>query len=119
LIDQLLQLVTPTYQVDIQKGQTHKMPQKAIFWIWVLILARGIESLELCSKPVEKPQICAVYENHTSNKPPSPLPLVLQPVMDFRDIIDFDLNTNTITIFVRILIFWNDTSIKLTGPDPE
>ena len=95
------------------------MAQIVILLIWVFLLAKSIESLELCSKPVEKPQICAIYQNHTSNEPPSPLPLVLQPVMDFRDIIDFDLNTNTITIFVRILIFWNDTSIKLTGPDPE
>ena len=92
---------------------------KLMLWVLLLFMVKSIICLKTCSVATNKPEICAIYENHTMNKPPRPWPMKLQPTIEFRDIIDFDQDANTITLVVRVLMHWNDTSIKLAGPMDE
>jgi len=92
---------------------------KVVLWVTLLFIAKSINCLKTCPVPTDKLEICAIHANHTANELPRPWPMDLAPIIEFRDIIDFDQDANTITLVVRVLMYWNDTSIKLTGPVDE
>ena len=96
------------------------MNKFSIICISVLFLICPNESSNIpyCSnKQSERIRICKKDNNHKTNRPPKPHPIIVIPTLDLKDLHDVDVERETITVYVKILLQWEDFSISVITPN--
>ena len=83
-----------------------------ILRILAFILLKQCWGLELksCNK-ASYDQLCKVNENYNKDKVPGSLPLTLSAEYDIRDIAEVNVNEGSITIFIELLVYWEDRNL--------
>ena len=83
-----------------------------------LICPNESSNIPYCSnKQSERIQICKKDNNHKTNRPPKPHPITVIPTLDLKDLHDVDVERETITVYVKILLQWEDFSISVITPN--
>ena len=67
-----------------------------------------------CNEIKEVKDICSLVEKYESNEAPV-RPLVVRLYIDIVDVIDFNQERNTMTLFIKLWTKWNDTRITLSN----
>ena len=67
-----------------------------------------------CNEIKADKDICRLVENYESNEAPV-RPLVVRLYIDIVDVIDFNQERNTMTLFIKLWTKWNDTRITLSN----
>ena len=55
--------------------------------------------------------LCSLSDNYDKSYPPDPRPMYLNQTITLFDIVEFDQDARTVTLFMQIYLFWNDTRI--------
>ena len=83
-----------------------------------LICPNESSNIPFCSNnQSERIQICKKDNNHKTNRPPKPHPISVIPILNLEDLHDVDVERETITVYVTILLQWEDFSISVTMPN--
>ena len=68
-------------------------------------------------------KICKLEDDYNAGIPfyyaDRDTPLEVETYMNVLDIVDYDWNLNTITIFIQLWTLWNDTRITISNYDEE
>jgi len=81
-----------------------------------LVSINQIKALSLCTDPsIDKLSICKNVENYDKSFPGDPIKV--RNSVTVLDIVEFNADDNTITLFVQIMVMWNDTRLTLTTGD--
>lgn len=74
------------------------------------------DKLSPCAKNASEVSICEIgHTPYWNNAPPEPRPAVITPLLNILEFVDINSDDKTFTIFVELLVTWNDTSIALGG----
>ena len=80
--------------------------------ILAFILIKQCSGLVLKScKDASYDELCKVNENYNKDKVPGSLPLILNPRFDIRNIAEVNINEGSITIYVELIVSWEDQNI--------
>ena len=83
-----------------------------------LICSNEGSNIPYCSNnQSEHIQICKKDNNHTINRPPKPHPIKVIPILDLKDVHDVDVERETLTVYVKIVLWWEDFSISVITPN--
>ena len=67
-----------------------------------------------CNEIKEVKDICSLVDNYESHEAPV-RPLIVRLYIDIVDVIDFNQERNTMTLFIKLWTKWNDTRITLSN----
>lgn len=68
--------------------------------------------LPLCAEQDDNVyQLCTINEDHCPVCPPKPWPKSVTPILDLRGVLDADVDKRTITVFMKIILIWQDHEI--------
>ena len=94
-----------------------------MYFVIVLILSFYITcisaQLQHCNESTELKDVCKNVNNYDPNMASKPWPTNVKIFMDILEIVDFDWNQNTVTIFVQFLTMWNDTRLSITNGEKD
>ena len=79
------------------------------------ILIKG-EKVNTCADRVFTSQLCTTDSEYSIFNPPKPWPLVLNPMVDIKDVIDIDEEKQTINLYIYMSLSWTDDSLKVISP---
>ena len=79
------------------------------------ILIEG-EEIKTCVDRVFTSQLCTTDSEYSVFNPPKPWPLVLNPMVDIKDVIDIDEEKQTMTVYIYMSLSWADDSLKVVSP---
>ena len=74
---------------------------------------------ELCSENFEGIRLCSLDANYDKSYPPDPRPISLKQTITLLDIFEFNADTQTVTLSLRLKTFWKDTRITLQSSNPN
>ena len=65
--------------------------------------------------------ICATGngKDYDESEPPQPWPYDLEKIVTMYDVATFRQDDRSITLFVKLLVKWNDTRITMKSSDPD
>ena len=75
--------------------------------------------MESCSSNVTKLQICKLNQDYAQSFPSKPWPMIVNNSVRVLDIVEFNADANTMTIFVQLMAWWDDTELTLKSNDPD
>ena len=78
-----------------------------------------VAQLQHCNESTELKDVCKNVNNYDPNMASKPWPTNVKIFMDILEIVDFDWNYNTVTIFVQFWTMWNDTRLSITIESAE
>ena len=82
------------------------------FWVWAFFLGLT-EGLYHCNdKHFDKLSICQNVQTYDKSFPGDPIKVYNS--LTVLDVVEFNPDDNTITLFVQIMVMWNDTRLTLT-----
>ena len=84
-----------------------------------LISDYEVVSLTSCSEPVDKLQICKLNPDYDQSFPAKPWPMIVNNSVRVLDIVEFNADENTMTIFVQLMAWWIDPDLSLKSNDPN
>ena len=90
-----------------------------VIWFYYLISNNEVVSLESCSAPVEKLEICKLNTDYDKSFPSKPWPMIVNNSVRVLDIVAFNADENTMTIFVQLMAWWIDPDLSLKSNDPN
>ena len=67
-----------------------------------------------CNEIKKVKDLCRLVDNYESNEAPV-RPLIVRLYIDIVDVIDFNQERNTMTLFIKLWTKWNDTRITLSN----
>lgn len=73
-----------------------------------------LAQIKHCNEIKEDKDLCRLVEKYESNEAPV-RPLVVRLYIDIVDVIDFNQERNTMTLFIKLWTKWNDTRITLSN----
>ena len=73
--------------------------------------------LELCSESVSITQLCNKYENYRANTAPKPWPVIVNPILDFKNILEIESDEKTMTVYINFIMNWIDQEIYVNPAD--
>ena len=83
-----------------------------------LICSIESSNIPYCSSnQTDNIQICKKDNTHTINRPPKPHPLIVIPILDLKDVHDVDVERETLTVYAKIVLWWEDFSISVITPN--
>ena len=83
-----------------------------------LICPNESSNIPYCSNnQSDRIQICKKDNNHVTNRPPKPYPIKVIPILDLKDVHDVDVERETLTVYVKIVLWWEDFSISVITPN--
>ena len=89
--------------------------------LYLLVFARIAKSEEivLCSDlhAGNHTRLCKNTNDYDKSQPSKPWPNPVEQIVTIYDIPELHENLQTIRLFVRLHVKWNDTRILLTGPE--
>ena len=75
--------------------------------------------LNLCvNEDITGVGLCTLTENYDKSYP-SIRPMDLEQIVTIFDIVEFDQDERTVTLFLQLMTYWNDTRITLKSSDPS
>ena len=90
-----------------------------VIWLYYFTSDNGVASLTSCSSPVEKLQICKLNPDYDQSFPSKPWPMIVNNSVRVLDIVEFNADENTMTIFVQLMAWWEDPHLTLKSNDPN
>ena len=78
-----------------------------------------VAQLQHCNESTELKDVCKNVNNYDPNMGSKPWPTNVKILMDILEIVDFDWNHNTVTIFVQFWTMWNDTRLSITNGESD
>ena len=63
-------------------------------------------------------RLCKIKASYDKTFPPNP-PMFLHQSITLYEIVDFDSEQQTVTVFLQLFTWWNDTRLTLTSSDPK
>ena len=95
---------------------------KGLVFHTILVLTRFFVStfaLSYCNeKMIEdnpKTLLCKEDDTYCPVCPPKDWPRKIDPIIDFKDVLDVNEEKKSITILINLILIWNDTSISHRG----
>ena len=70
-------------------------------------------SIPLCELEFEKEGICKLQNHYDIFEVPQPRPVTLEVLLNVQDIIEVDEDDKSLTIFIDLKVFWNDSRLLL------
>ena len=90
-----------------------------LVFIHSICICFAFSKLPLCSEKFEGIRLCSLDPNYDKSYPPDPKPVTLKQSITILDIFEFNANTQTITLSLRLKSFWEDTRVILKSSDPN
>ena len=81
----------------------------------LVFLTKTTWSINHCDAPVGSLSICTSVNNYDKSFPGDPI--TVYNSVTVLDIVELNHDDNTITLFVQIMVMWNDTRLTLTTSD--
>ena len=78
-----------------------------------------VAQLQHCNESTELKNICKNVNNYHPSMASKPWPTNVKILIDILEIVDFDWNHNTLTIFVQLWTMWNDTRLSLSDGESD
>ena len=75
--------------------------------------------LQNCNESTELKDICKNVNDYDPNMASKPWPTNVKIFMDIQEIVNFDWDHNTVTIFVEFWTMWNDTRLSITNGESD
>ena len=77
-------------------------------------------ALSLCSNETiivenTKIQLCKANETYCPVCPPKDWPAIINPIIDFKDVLDVNEKKKSITMLINLILIWHDYAISHTG----
>ena len=86
----------------------------------LMLFAWNVDAeITLCSEEIIGRRLCTHVEDYDTSLPPKPHPFFLKEKVTIYDIPEFNQDDGTVTIFMKIAAFWNDTRVTLVSSDPS
>ena len=70
-----------------------------------------------CPEDSNKTIICTRNEDYKSDRVPRPIPRIITSIVDVKDIIGINDNEKTMTIYLHLIMEWEDPQLDVTGPE--
>ena len=89
----------------------------AIFCIIIIFIPFGSaeSDLPICTKNGNVPQrrVCKITPNYPF------IPFILQPILTIQEVLELNDKDRSMTVSIHTLLSWNDTAVKVEGPNPK
>ena len=94
------------------------MLRTIVYFVWLSATAIKADPIEKCDDSNDTFGMCMVVdrEDYKQDFPAKPYPLVVKEKVSIYDIPEFNADDKTITIFMKLVVYWNDT--RITSDDP-
>ena len=73
--------------------------------------------LQSCSQSVSITQLCNRFENYRANTAPKPWPVIVNPIIDFKNILEIESDEKTMTVYINFIMNWIDQEIYVNPAD--
>ena len=73
--------------------------------------------LHSCSESVPITQLCNRFENYRANTAPKPWPVIVNPILDFKNILEIESDEKTMTVYINFIMNWIDQEIYVNPAD--
>ena len=92
-----------------------------VLFIFVLLISQISAQLSFCDEENKTAgiRLCHIPDNYDKSFPPNPQPMHLELTMNVIDIVEFNQDARTVTLFLQVLTIWNDTRLTLKSNDPS
>ena len=82
---------------------------------FILPFCNAESDLPICTPDGNVPQrrLCKI----TSNYPI--IPFILQPILAIQEVLELNDKDRSMTVSIHTLLSWNDTAVKVEGPNPK
>ena len=70
-----------------------------------------------CPENSNKTTICTRNIDYKSDRVPRPIPRDITSIIDVKDIIGINENEKTMTIYLHLIMEWEDPQLDVTGPE--
>ena len=88
-------------------------------WLFVIIVIQYLDvecsTLPLCSQNSDAIKLCKVSRNQSASYSPRPWPTKITPILDFKNVLDIDVDKGAITVLVTITLEWKDFGVSVTS----
>ena len=81
----------------------------------IFIATEGI--LLKCPENSNKTIICTRNIDYKSDRVPRPIPRDITSIIDVKDIIGINENEKTMTIYLHLIMEWEDPQLDVIGPE--
>ena len=89
-----------------------------LFCLLLFVAGMAKANLNLC-KNEDTFGLCSLTDKYDKSYPPDPRPIYLNQTITIFDIVDFNQDDRTVTLFLQLYIFWNDTRLTNKYSDPS
>ena len=83
-------------------------------FVLTLCFLKAFGFLQIC-QDTQTRTICKLNESYVSHEPAKPHPLKTEVYFDIIKVADLDEASNTMTIFVKLWVLWNDTRLSISN----
>ena len=83
--------------------------------VFLVFMAQSTTSINHCDIPVGSLSICTNVNIYDKSFPGDPI--TVYNSVTVLDIVELNHDDNTITLFIQIMVMWNDTRLTLTTSD--
>jgi hypothetical protein len=92
------------------------MNQLTIWSIFFISFSNGESLVKPCNENHIGLSLCKINATYDKTFPPNP-PMYLHQSVKLWDILDFNTEEQTVTVFLQLFTWWNDTRLTLTSSD--
>ena len=92
------------------------MNQLAFWSILFISFSNGEFLVKPCNENHIGLRLCKINATYEKTFPPNP-PMYLDQSVKLWDILDFNPEEQTVTVFLQLFTWWNDTRLTLTSSD--
>ena len=78
----------------------------------------GGQVLKPCQENISGLRLCIINSTYGKTFPSDP-PLYLHQAVTLYDVVDFNAEDQTVTVFLQLFTSWNDTRLTLKSSDPN
>ena len=87
------------------------MKRFVILTLVYVFIPKSICYLKLCNESVTITQLCKKFENYRPSATPRPTPLLLTPIIDFKNVLEIEPDKKTMTVYINFIMHWVDEEI--------
>ena len=69
-----------------------------------------------CPENANQTIICTKNEDHMSDRVPRPIPRNITSIIDVKDIIGINEDEKTMTVYLHLIMEWQDPQLDVRGP---
>ena len=83
-------------------------------FVFTMCFLKAFGNLQNC-QDLQTRTVCKLNESYVSYEPAKPHPLKTEVYFDIIKVADLDETSNTMTIFVKLWVLWNDTRLTISN----